>query len=860
MLREKYQQFMLENSPQYYNEDYKTYKLKSKLEKEFGNQLQFWQPNYRSELVYSSVVPKGRAVESAFEIAASDSMRLEAAALCLRRIIYSAQQEAKPMPWPPSANFLLSDTISPPPYLEDFVSVLITGKKKQESSGKTERLAKSFSQDLCQAASRGQWLMPKHLLLGMTLRHLTGSAEVITLIHRFGHCASYSCMLELETAMCKDIDERETILPLSVRPDRNIVTHLCWDNFDLNEATPFGAGTTHTAHGLIIQEVSEDSADAMDEIPAALPRMKDRSVTCRSTELEPCFAKSKCEPNLAIMSTEAPSIEAGVMSSDMLWICSRAVATHSAQTQPSWAGWVSLTASKTEDSSQESTVEYMPPVFAPITESSTVQHILRISQEASKQVGQQYTIVTFDLAVAKKAYAIVWQNPQEFGNIIIRMGAFHLTCAYMCALGKSLRCSGFQELLIESGICASGSIEKVMTGKHYNRALLIHKHVLDALERLLLQSFESSETDSLDEEARAQLLCLSRDPSQERLSEALVNESCQKLLSSMSCFRARVRHGELGKTAQFWLSYMDRVWHILQFQRATKENNLALHLASLENMCSLFFSYDHQNYARYTAVYLQTLLNLPTSHPGAEKLLQQKGFSVDRSAVPSSRNAVDITIEQTINRHAKSHGGIVGFIRSHAAYYRWCTTRHARGRYHQAALEMTEMDSQDYSSHKGLRSSQIAKSDEDTKKVMQAISNFINSFDVDTKDVLYCLSSGAPAPKDIEEDLLNADKAGTEAYRAFVEERLVAKAKSFNAPIKKLNLKTFSKTAQTAKVSGKAKKSKQVTAERNVFCQLVLLALDRHISLESVLRFPMGPVPWALATADGILPKQTSRN
>ena len=114
---------------------------------------------------------------------------------------------------------------------------------------------------------------------------------------------------------------------------------------------------------------------------------------------------------------------------------------------------------------------------------------------------------------------------------------------------------------------------------------------------------------------------------------------------------------------------MDGVWVMLQLQRATKENNLNLHLESLHQMCKLFFSYDHQNYSRYTALYLFTILNLLTIHPGAEDLLRNKGFSVNRFDVPSSRTAVDITIEQTINRHAKSYGGIVGFNRNRSAYY-----------------------------------------------------------------------------------------------------------------------------------------------------------------------------------------------
>lgn len=71
------------------------------------------------------------------------------------------------------------------------------------------------------------------------------------------------------------------------------------------------------------------------------------------------------------------------------------------------------------------------------------------------------------------------------------MGSFHLTCTFMGTLGKKMRCSGLEEVLIESGICASGSIQQVLTGKHYNRALRLHEVVYEALERILLQVYES---------------------------------------------------------------------------------------------------------------------------------------------------------------------------------------------------------------------------------------------------------------------------------------------------------------------------------------------------------------------------------
>lgn len=91
---------------------------------------------------------------------------------------------------------------------------------------------------------------------------------------------------------------------------------------------------------------------------------------------------------------------------------------------------------------------------------------------------------------------------------------------------------------------------------------------------------------------------------------------------------------------------MDRVWLVLRFLRAIKDNDLDLHMSSLQEMCHLFFAYDHQNYARYAAIYLVLLLNIDETHPGAENILRNKGFSVSRSKVSASRNAVDITIDR----------------------------------------------------------------------------------------------------------------------------------------------------------------------------------------------------------------------
>ena len=104
------------------------------------------------------------------------------------------------------------------------------------------------------------------------------------------------------------------------------------------------------------------------------------------------------------------------------------------QTVPSWSGWLSQTAA--ERKYPTSNVEYMAPLNGSINEKSTVQYILEQSLKASSEVGQEYAIVTFELAVAKKAYALVWQYFEQFSKIIVRMGVSTRSVHYLVRLGR----------------------------------------------------------------------------------------------------------------------------------------------------------------------------------------------------------------------------------------------------------------------------------------------------------------------------------------------------------------------------------------------------------------------------------------
>ena len=81
---------------------------------------------------------------------------------------------------------------------------------------------------------------------------------------------------------------------------------------------------------------------------------------------------------------------------------------------------------------------------------------------------------------------------------------------------------------------------------------------------------------------------------------------------------------------------------------------------------------------------------------------------------------------------------------------------------------------------------------------------------------------------------------------------------SINASLKRQMLKTFANLAKSAKVT-RPRNNKQLTAQRNVFGQLILLSVKHEICMERVNSYPLGPVPWPLATSDGT-PMKTDKS
>ena len=450
----------------------------------------------------------------------------------------------------------------------------------------------------------------------------------------------------------------------------------------------------------MLQEVDSEQSSTVPIRNDSIPKTKERRYQCDEPVLPDVYVGNRKSPSLTTTkSTYQGSVAAfdEAVLRNILWLFLRTVSSKI----PAWGGFISSTGKVPK---QLTIIGYYPVVYKPITEYSTVVECLSKAEVATKEVGQKYTVTTFDLGVCMKAYPLVFNNPLKYKHHIILIGTFHLMCAYFKMIGKKMESSGLSDIMYEAALVRSGTVKGVMNGKNYSRSIACHKVVVESLEKIILDIYlerEGSIFENLPETSKSKLNQLIEAPSEAILQDAIKDVHIKKFLQSYIGFKDRIRKGELGKTAMFWVSYTDHVWLVLRLYEAVKRNDFLLYAHCIHLMPDIFFSYGGQNYARYLTMFSVMLANIDESHPGAVEMLKQGAFSVARSFIPGSRGDVDKTMEETFMKQSKSNGGasgagITGIQRSYDAYQRWVRTTHERSKYLNAthALAGLSQDSQ----------------------------------------------------------------------------------------------------------------------------------------------------------------------
>ncbi|XP_035674790.1 uncharacterized protein LOC118414705 [Branchiostoma floridae] len=459
----------------------------------------------------------------------------------------------------------------------------------------------------------------------------------------------------------------------------------------------------------------------------------------------------------------------------------------------------------------------------------------------------------------------MWKHPQTFKDIVPRMGMFHTLLTLLSIIGKRFEDAGLRDICIESGVIAEGSVTGVLEGRKYNRAIRFHKLMYEALQRLVWKHFlkwieKSPAKQKLVKDVFASLKPLYNDVCQDEQEKVLANQKFAKFVKLYDEHLEFLRHSK-GKLASFWMSYIEIVEIMLNLVRASREGDWELHLSAIAQMIPWCFAYDKVNYARYLPAYLFDMSHLNETHPEAFNYLNSGGFSVQiGDHNPFGRIPVDQTCEETVNKDTQTSGGTKGFSLKPGAICKYYLVAEYRSLFLKQLRDMLD-EHKAHSEHTDLQSSRIARDEADVIALVLMLERFwINPFNSEHQD-LVCLSTGRFATPKIEKDLLNAKVVGEEAYKSFRMQRLEinkdTQQAQFHDTLKKAKLHTFSELNKKVKFKAKTTKEIILKADMALFGQMIIIAESRKLQLRDVLRHPLGPLPWSLATADGSLRKTT---
>ena len=289
-----------------------------------------------------------------------------------------------PCAWPPTAPDLSMEAVSEviPNELFNFLAHVVgyntelpEGKEFLDVAEDQRKKLFSVCQDIIYLATKGLNPMPKHLALGLTVRHLTGSTKLIGILNGLGHCVSPTSVADYDAAIALLNGRDEDAVPPGITEK---FTTFVFDNNDFGEETLTGKGTTHCTNGIVIQRCqAQEGGKETGRMRQPVPKTRgQRPVACERQFEKMSLAKrqgpSNTFPKIQLESTaqdalvKNKNIEAGYVISKL--------PTAATQCLPSWSGFNTLLYKEIPN---KSVIGYLPVIAGSPTRLEIVNEVLR---------------------------------------------------------------------------------------------------------------------------------------------------------------------------------------------------------------------------------------------------------------------------------------------------------------------------------------------------------------------------------------------------------------------------------------------------------------------------------------------------
>lgn len=217
------------------------------------------------------------------------------------------------------------------------------------------------------------------------------------------------------------------------------------------------------------------------------------------------------------------------------------------------------------------------------------------------------------MAIAKIALQVQNTEKLRFDNLFIHIGAFHIMMAYFKAIGKFIDNCGLSNIMVDTEMLASGSVNAFITGKHFNRCKRLHPLVSLAIEILHFERFMEANNIQVTDEIKTYLEEFKNHRS---MTPVIEHVDLIQVFDKYEDYKKQTLLGIHGKTPQYYMIYTNLVHYYFMLYRSIRRTDFEMFKFVLQKIANIFFIFNQQNYSRYLVKYIDNLLKIDDTHPG----------------------------------------------------------------------------------------------------------------------------------------------------------------------------------------------------------------------------------------------------
>lgn len=313
---------------------------------------------------------------------------------------------------------------------------------------------------------QGRKRTPFHIMNSQAIYDACKSKSLITSFSRFGLCSSYDELMRHQNDIASfTVAHSNETVPFPSHFDKGMFTMGAFDNFDHDEANLSGMGGSHDTVTVLFQDDGDSLASKPKRSETNIQHgAKAFNVVLKCQEMKQFFKPSK-KPDLPEEYTVPTSHSVNhdllkdVRSKEVAWLLGRMdlceADPHSLNTRPqnqTMPIWSAANSVLSVEDVPLKRVGFLPVLPYPVTQYDTVYTAMKNLLGVLEYLDQPKLSVTCDEGVYRIAREIQLIRPEEFDNIVLCLGSFHMAKVALGCLGKYLKGSGAENILIESSV------------------------------------------------------------------------------------------------------------------------------------------------------------------------------------------------------------------------------------------------------------------------------------------------------------------------------------------------------------------------------------------------------------------------